>query len=92
MQQTLVAAANPLANDPKLGEIALMVLNKIGTLDMTAETTANATQEQTFTLRRGETLSGVCSRIRAAGTAIATPECVKQILFVNRQWFYENFG
>ena len=51
---------------------------------LAAETTANATQEQTFTLSRGETLSGVCSRIRAAGTAIATPDCVKQILFVNR--------
>ncbi len=59
---------------------------------LAAETTANATQEQTFTLSRGETLSGVCSRIRAGGTAIATPDCVKQILFVNRQWFDENFG
>ncbi|HSA45911.1 MAG TPA: MBL fold metallo-hydrolase, partial [Candidatus Competibacteraceae bacterium] len=59
---------------------------------LAAETAANATQEQTFTLSRGETLSAVCSRIRAAGTAIAIPDCVKQILFVNRQWFDENFG
>ena len=34
----------------------------------------------------------MCSRIREAGVAIAIPDCVKQILFANRQWFDENFG
>ncbi|MFZ1574707.1 MAG: alkyl sulfatase dimerization domain-containing protein [Chromatiaceae bacterium] len=57
-----------------------------------AATTANATPGATFTLSRGENLSGVCSRIREAGVAISTPDCVKQILFSNRQWFDETFG
>ncbi|AFL73396.1 alkyl/aryl-sulfatase [Thiocystis violascens] len=58
----------------------------------TETTPAAATQDQTFTLKRGENLSGICSGIRAAGVAISTPDCVKQILFVNRQWFDQNFG
>lgn len=57
-----------------------------------AATTATATPGATFTLSRGENLSGVCSRIREAGVAISTPDCVKQILFSNRQWFDETFG
>ncbi|MBP6809087.1 MAG: MBL fold metallo-hydrolase, partial [Chromatiaceae bacterium] len=57
-----------------------------------AATAANAPPGATFTLNRGENLSGICSRIREAGVAVATPDCVKQILFSNRKWFDDTFG
>ncbi|WP_216644694.1 alkyl/aryl-sulfatase [Candidatus Thiodictyon syntrophicum] len=56
------------------------------------ETTDSATQAQTFTLQRGENLSGVCASIRKAGVTTSIADCVKQILFENRQWFDTNFG
>jgi alkyl sulfatase BDS1-like metallo-beta-lactamase superfamily hydrolase len=57
-----------------------------------ATATATAPQEQTFTLKRGEHLSGVCASLQRAGVATSIPDCVNQILFANRQWFDENFG
>ena len=53
---------------------------------------AEATAESTFTLGRGENITQVCTRLRAAGATLSAPDCVKQILFANRQWFDDTFG
>ncbi len=53
---------------------------------------AEANADSTFTLSRGENITQVCARLRAAGATLSAPDCVKQILFANRQWFDENFG
>ena len=58
----------------------------------TPATPATTAQQHTFTLQRGENLSSLCANIRQAGVDISTPDCVKQILFANRQWFDDTFG
>ncbi|MBP6825620.1 MAG: hypothetical protein KA165_03575 [Saprospiraceae bacterium] len=60
MQQTLVSAANPLANDPKLGEMAHLVLNEIGTLAITAEPAP--TEAQDAAILQGDWVSTVDAR------------------------------
>jgi alkyl sulfatase BDS1-like metallo-beta-lactamase superfamily hydrolase len=51
-----------------------------------------AGQGHTFTLQRGEHLSGLCAQIRQAGVDVSIPECIRQILFANRDWFAQRFG
>lgn len=43
-------------------------------------------------LAAGENLSSLCANIRQGGVDISIPDCVKQILFANRQWFDNTFG
>ncbi len=43
-------------------------------------------------MQQGGNLSSLCANIRQAGVDISTPDCVKQILFANRQWFDDTFG
>ncbi|WP_242470731.1 alkyl/aryl-sulfatase [Thiocystis violacea] len=57
-----------------------------------AESPTDVGQGHTFTLERGEHLSGLCTQIRQAGVAVTAPECVRQILFANRDWFNRHFG
>lgn len=57
-----------------------------------AESPASTTQAQSFTLQRGEHLSGLCAQIRQAGINVTVPDCVRQILFANRDWFAQRFG
>lgn len=59
---------------------------------MGTETPAKATQENTFTLNRGENLSTLCASIRQSGINVSMADCVTKILFANRQWFDDRFG
>jgi alkyl sulfatase BDS1-like metallo-beta-lactamase superfamily hydrolase len=57
-----------------------------------AEPPPGAAPAHTFTLQRGENLSGLCVDIRRSGVDIAPADCVTQILFANREWFDDRFG
>ena len=35
---------------------------------------------------------GLCAQIRQAGINVTVPDCVRQILFANRDWFAQRFG
>ncbi len=72
--------------------IACLAATSAASLAVAAATPATTAQQHTFTLQRGENLSSLCANIRQAGVDISTPDCVKQILFANRQWFDDTFG
>jgi alkyl sulfatase BDS1-like metallo-beta-lactamase superfamily hydrolase len=57
-----------------------------------AETAPKATQGHTFTLQRGEHLSGLCADIRRSGVDVSVPACIRKILFANKDWFDQRFG
>ncbi len=59
---------------------------------VSAETSSDATEQQTFTLARGQTLSTVCTGIRNTGVEVSISDCARQILFTNRDWFDKTFG
>ena len=72
--------------------LALFVTTAVAGLATGAEPPASAAPATDFTLKRGQSLSSLCSGIRQSGVAVAIPDCVKQILFANRQWFDDRFG
>ena len=72
--------------------IACLAATSAASFAVAAETPATTAQQHTFTLQQGENLSSLCANIRQAGVDISTPDCVKQILFANRQWFDNTFG
>ena len=55
-------------------------------------TDATATAASTFSLNRGETITQVCARLQRAGATLSTPDCIREILFANRDWFDRRFG
>ncbi|MGB4333228.1 MAG: alkyl sulfatase dimerization domain-containing protein [Chromatiaceae bacterium] len=72
--------------------IACLAATSAASLAVAAETPATTAQQHTFTLQQGENLSSLCANIRQGGVDISIPDCVKQILFANRQWFDNTFG
>ncbi len=72
--------------------IACLAATSAASFAVAAATPATTAQQHTFTLQQGENLSSLCANIRQAGVDISTPDCVKQILFANRQWFDNTFG
>ncbi len=61
-------------------------------LAVSAETLPNPTPEHRFTLQRGENLSSLCANIQRTGVNIPVADCIRQILFTNRDWFDQRFG
>jgi alkyl sulfatase BDS1-like metallo-beta-lactamase superfamily hydrolase len=67
--------------------VAAIVLLALG-----AAAHAEGPQPASFTLKRGESLSGLCAAFRQSGVDVAVPDCTRQILFANRDWFDRRFG
>ena len=72
--------------------LTLLVTTAVAGLATGAEPPASAAPATDFTLKRGQSLSSLCSTIRQSGVNVSIPDCVKQILFANRQWFDDRFG
>ncbi len=72
--------------------LGLLAVTGVAGVASGAEPSASTTQAQSFTLQRGEHLSGLCAQIRQAGINVTVPDCVRQILFANRDWFAQRFG
>ena len=71
---------------------AVCVTTAVAGLATGAEPPTGASPATDFTLKRGQSLSSLCSTIRQSGVDVSIPDCVKQILFANRQWFDDRFG
>ena len=60
--------------------LGLLAVTGVAGVASGAESPASTTQAQSFTLQRGEHLSGLCAQIRQAGINVTVPDCVRQIL------------
>jgi hypothetical protein len=78
----------PMPTTPRIA----LLLALTATLSPALATDATATAASTFTLNRGETVTQVCARLQGAGATLSTPDCVREILFANRDWFNDRFG
>ena len=72
--------------------LTLVVTTAVAGLATGAEPPASAAPATDFTLKRGQSLSSLCSTIRQSGLNVSIPDCARQILFANRQWFDDRFG